>query len=323
MLQILEKRHITIPNRTFAIRALENFSYYGLINGYKNTFLQIAGTDDFIPGTTFDELYTLHIIDTSLNNILLKYILFLEKTLKSRISYRIAEKYGVFTDWSDATCNNPNDYLFRGFYSNSNGNRINTLKSLKNCIITPKKNPSLIHYKKHHNHIPPWILTTNISYGLALQWYTILKSTDKNSICDSFISPGLLTPEENKEFIKKAFELAKEYRNKIAHGNRTFSIISLPQLPKKQLFALSYNFVSEEEYNKKMGQNDTLAIILTLVIMLNDQFLISNLITDLLTLFQPYINAGTKIDGKGILEILGFPENLFDRLKSLMQRKFT
>lgn len=323
MLRILEDRHIVIADRDFAIRILENFSYYGLINGYKNTFLQALDTDDFAPGTTFEELYTLHIIDTSLNSILLKHILFLERALKSRISYRISEKYGVFTDWNDATCSKPDDYLFKGFYSNSNGNRVNTLRSLKDCIKTPKKNPSLIHYKAHHNHIPPWILTTNISYGLTLQWYSILKAEDKDAICDSFISPGLLSQEEAKEFIKKAFDLAKEYRNKIAHGNRTFSIISLPQLPKKQLLSLSYNFVSEREYNEKMGQDDTLAVILALIIMLNDPYLVSNFVTDLSTLLMPYISNDIKISGKSILEILGFPEDLFHRLELLVKKKFT
>lgn len=323
MIQILEDRHITIPDKNLAIRALENFSYYGLINGYKNTFLQLPGSDDFVPGTTFEQLYTLHIIDTGLNNIIFKYILFLESALKSRLSYLVAENYGVFTDWKDMNCTNPSDYLCKNHYTNSNGNRINTLKSLKECLNEPQKNPSIIHYKKHKNHIPPWILTTNVPYGLAIQWYSILRGVDKDNVCNSFISPGLLSPDQTKEFIKKAFDLTKEYRNKIAHGNRTFSIISLPQLPKQQLLSLTYNFVSSSEYDSKMGQDDTLAVLLTLIIMLNDPYVVSNLITELNTLFAPYIDANTQINGMSILEIMGFPTDLFTRLQSLYSRKFT
>lgn len=323
MIQILESRHIEIEDKNLAIRALENFSYYGLINGYKDTFLQIPGSDNFVPGTTFGQLYTLHIIDTGLNSILLKYILFLERALKSRISYCVAEKYGVYTDWDDMTCNNPADYLCKKNYSNSNNSRINTLLSLKYCIKEPKKNPSILHYKATKNHIPPWILTTNVPYGLAIKWYSILRGTDKDSICDSFIAPGILAPDQTKEFIKKAFDLTKEYRNKIAHGNRTFSIISLPELPKQQLLTLTYNFVSSIEYDVKMGQNDTLAVVLTLIVMLNDPYVVSNLISELTALLTPYINAGTQINGKDILEILGFPEDFFTRLESLYKRKFT
>lgn len=66
LIEIMESRHIEIQNKNFAIQALQNFSYYGIVNGYKNSFLQIPGTDNFIPGTKFEELYTLHIIDSSL-----------------------------------------------------------------------------------------------------------------------------------------------------------------------------------------------------------------------------------------------------------------
>lgn len=322
MIQILEDRHITIKDKDLAIGALENFSYYGLINGYKDTFLQVPGSDDFITGTTFEQLYTLHIIDTALNSILLRYILFLERALKSRLSYLVSDNYGVYTDWQDATCNNTADYLCKNYYSNSNGNRINTLKSLKDCIKEPKKNPSIIHYRDNKNHIPPWILTTNVPYGLAIQWYSILRGTDKDTICDSFITPGLLAPDQTKEFVKKAFDLTKEYRNKIAHGNRTFSIISLPQLPKHQLLSLTYNFVSSMEYDSKMGQDDTLAVLLALIVMLNDSYLVSNLITELTALLSPYVEANTQINGKSILEIFGFPTDFFTRLQILYNNKF-
>jgi abortive infection bacteriophage resistance protein len=108
----MEERHISVPDKEFAIQVLQNYSYYGIINGYKNTFLQVPNSDSFIPGTNFNELYTLHIIDTSLNNIIFKYILFLEKALKSRISYLVAQKYGVYTNPLDLRCLEENDYLY-------------------------------------------------------------------------------------------------------------------------------------------------------------------------------------------------------------------
>jgi hypothetical protein len=140
-------------------------------------------------------------------------------------------------------------------------------------------------------------------------------------ICNSFISPGLFTESEAKEFVKKALDLTKEYRNKIAHGNRTFSILNLPQLPKKQLLLLTYNAITEKEYNKKMGQNDTLAVLLALIIMLNDQYIISNFIAELQAVLIPYEN--TLFNGNTVLELLGFPNNLFERLEKLMHQKYT
>lgn len=320
MINLLEERNIIIKNRAFAENALKNFSYYGLINGYKNTFLQDSDSDCFRKGTKFEELYTLHIIDSSLNALLFKYILYLEKSLKSRISYRVSEKYGVYTDESDLSSSNPNDYLCRRYYSNSTGRRVNILKSLKQCISQTRNNPSMIHYINEKNHVPAWILTTNISYGLTIEWYGILKNDDKADICNSFIPSGLLTENETKEFVKKALDLTKEYRNKIAHGNRTFSILNLPQLPKKQLLTLTYNSISDNEYNAKIGQNDTLGVLFTIIIMLNDPYLVTNFVSELRILLLPY--RDTLFNGKTVFELLGFPNNLFERLTKLLHQKF-
>lgn len=321
LIEIMESRHIIIDDKEFALHALQNFSYYGIVNGYKNTFLQVPGTDDFIEGTNFKELYTLHIIDTSLNNIIFKYILFLEKALKSRLSYLIAQKYGVFTDQNDNSFKNNSDYLYYKNYTNHGKRRINILRSLHEAIVHPRENPMMLHYINKKNHIPPWILTTNISYGLCIEWYNILRAEDKNYICSSFLSSGLCAEEESKEFLRKCFEITKEYRNKIAHGNRTFSISSLPQLPKKQLLALTFNTVSEQEYDNKLGQDDTMAVLLALFTLLNDQYLLSNMVDEIAQILFPYNE--TTFNGKTVYEIFELPNNVIDRLVALGQRKFS
>lgn len=321
LIEIMRSRHIEVNNKEFAILAMQNFSYYGIVNGYKNTFLQVPGTDCFIPGTQFEELYTLHIIDTALNNILFKYILYLEKALKSRLSYLISQKYGVYTDWNDFTCSNSSDYLYKNYYSNSNNRRSNILRSLKEQVLYTHKNPSMEHYKQNKNHIPAWILTTNITYGLAIEWYNILKSDDKKAICNSFITSFSLSDVEIKEFVRKTFDLTKEYRNKIAHGNRTFSVLPLPQLPKKQLLTLTYNTVSEEEYNNGMGQTNTMAVLLSLVTMLPDPYLFKNLFADLINLIETYRDK--HFNQRTVFEVLGFPNDLFSRLLELYKKKYT
>ena len=69
MIELMESRNIIIEDKEFAMTVLQNLSYYGLINAYKNTFLQIPNSDNFIVGTKFEELYTLHLLDISLNSI--------------------------------------------------------------------------------------------------------------------------------------------------------------------------------------------------------------------------------------------------------------
>lgn len=321
MVDLLEKRKIQIDDRAFAISALQNFSYYSLVNGYKDTFLQLPGTDNFIPGTKFEELYTLHIIDVNLNNVLFKYILYVEQALKSRISYLVSESFGVFTDIHDHSNNNPDDYLYERNYSNSTNKRSNILRKIKECAQQPREHPSLTHYIHTKNHLPAWILTYNIPFGLTIEWYSILKQDDKNTICSQFLNNDNLTIEQRKEFFVQGLKLLREYRNKIAHGNRTFSIMSLPILPKVATLCYSYNQLSNTEYRQGCGQCDLFAVFLVILTLLNDNYLLSNFHLDCTYVFSPY--SSLQFNGKTIFEVFGLPNNIIERMQNIIEQKFT
>lgn len=316
MISLMEERNIIINDKEFAKKALSNLSYYGLINGYKNTFLRVEGTDDFIEGTKFEELYTINQLDVSLNNIIFKYILYLEHSLKSKVSYIVSKSFGVYTDPDDLTCSNHDDYLCRNNYSTSTGKRNNIVRSLKNCLIENHHNNIIEHYMNTKNHVPPWILTYNVPFGLTIEWYSILKKDEKSYVCNAFLSSDVLSIEDRKEFLRQALLLAREYRNKIAHGNRTFNICGLPVLPKKQLLELSHYAVSSEEYNKGLGQCDLLSILLLLVILLNDKYLCANLLTDLTSLFIPYEQH--LFNNKNIYEVFNLPDDVLIRVNNLI-----
>lgn len=320
MIALMEERNIIINDKEFAKNALSNLSYYSLINGYKNTFLRLKGTDDFIEGTRFEELYTINQLDVSLNNIIFKYILYLERSLKSKVSYIVSQSFGVYTDQTDLTCANPSDYLYYKNYSTSTGKRNTIVRKLKNCIIENHHNNIIEHYINTKNHIPPWILTYNVPFGLAIEWYSILKDREKSYVCNMFISSGILSIEEQKEFLRQALLLAREYRNKIAHGNRTFNVSGLPVLPKKQLLELSHYTVSSEEYNNGMSQCDLLSILFLLIILLNDKYLSANLLTDLNSLFKPYEKQ--LFNNKSIYEVFNLPNNVFMRINNLINYKY-
>lgn len=316
MIALMESRNIIVDDKEFAKKALSNLSYYGLINGYKNTFLRITGTDDFIEGTKFEELYTINQLDVSLNNIIFKYILYLEHSLKSKVSYIVSSSFGVYTEPSDLNCTNPNDYLCRNNYSTSTGKRNDIVKQLKKCLIDNHHNNIIEHYTNTKNHVPPWILTYNVPFGLAIEWYSILKNEEKSYVCNAFISSCALSIEQRKEFLRQALLLAREYRNKIAHGNRTFNISGLPVLPKMQLLELSHYAVTSEEYNNGLAQCDLLSILFLLIILLNDKYLCANLLSDLTLLFAPYEQH--LFNRKNIYEIFNLPNDVLVRVNNLI-----
>ena len=69
-----------------------------------------------------------------------------------------------------------------------------------------------------------------------------------------------------------------------------------------------------------MGQNDTFAVLLALIIMLSDKYLVSNLRSELSNTLSPYANV--LFNNQNILDIFGFPSDLFQRLDKLITRKF-
>lgn len=320
-IEILKSRNVEIDDYDFARQVLGSLSYYTIINGYKNTFLSVVGTDNFVEGTNFNQLYTLHTIDTDLNNVILKNILFVERYLKTRLSYLVAEKYGVYTDTNDLNNINPNDYLYRNNYSSTGTGRNNILKTIKESLSSNRINESVAHYANSKNHIPPWILVTNIPFGLTIKWYNILKSDDKDRICSEFIPTDALSIPDKKEFISVAFSLLREYRNKIAHSNRTFNVSGLPVLPKRQLLALSFNELSSTEYNKNFGKSDLFGVILACFILIDNRYILTHFLRDLIYILDPYEDI--RMNKKSILEIFGLPEDLFERLERLYTKKFT
>ncbi len=309
-ISIMQSRNILISDVSFTKNALSDISYYTLINGYKSVFPM--DNDKFIYPVKFDELYMLYYIDNSLNNILLKYIIHIERSLKTKIAYRISQKYGVMTDLNDLSNTNEDDYLFRDNYL-GNKFRNNVLESIKNRI-KDSKNLSVQHYRKNHNHLPCWILMNDIPFGLSIKFYQILKSDDKEYICNEFITSDILTIEEKKEFLTNSLNILKEYRNGIAHGNKIFSSTIKQQLPKRSVLKLSNGCVSLSDYKNGIGKNDLFAVIIIIIFLTRDSTkdFFFNEINSFLLNYGRY-----DYNGKNLYELLSLPNNLINRLMKL------
>lgn len=87
---ILKSRNVYIKNEEIVKQCLTDISYYSLINGYKDLFdSDINGK--FSYPVPFTDFYFLYNFDRDINSILLKYIIMVERALKSNITYRISE----------------------------------------------------------------------------------------------------------------------------------------------------------------------------------------------------------------------------------------
>lgn len=311
LLDILESRNVIISDKSFAKQCLSDISYYNLINGYKDLFS--LNNDQFLSPVPFHEFYMLYTFDTFLNNIFFKYIIMIEKALKSKLSYIVSENYGVETTLSNLDLANPDDYLCKENYQNT-AKRNNILKKIKKTTFE-SKNESIIHYKTNHNHIPCWILTNGIPFGLAIEWYRILKPNEKDYICNQLLQTNNLTLEEKKEFLINSLIILRKYRNNIAHGNKIFINSISEELPKKQVLTLTNGLISNSDYIQGIGKNDIFAVIIIIYFLINKNYR-TTFIVEVIGTFSMF-KKNYFSSNKTLLEMLALPNDFIDKLNQL------
>ena len=92
--EILKSKGLTINNEEEAKKILLRENYF-FLSGYRLLFMQSPSTKNFIPNTTFEELYALFQFDRHIRNIIFKNILIIENNIKSVTSYILSARYGI------------------------------------------------------------------------------------------------------------------------------------------------------------------------------------------------------------------------------------
>lgn len=217
-IQQLKDRGLVISDDDKVKQYLLTQNYYNIINGY-GCFFPKNG-ENYIAGTSFDEIAKLYIFEKDIKRSLLQGILDMEAHLKSIFAYRFAEEYP----------SSPYAYLDVNCYDSSNIlNSINTISRLSKKI-SDNRNPkngrynSISHYLKKHNGVPIWVLVNYIEFG-ELRFMLQNSSTKlQNAVAKdfySFITSHLnctvpFTPEVMMSFISNIHNI----RNICAHNNR-------------------------------------------------------------------------------------------------------
>nr|WP_072537039.1 Abi family protein [Anaerococcus mediterraneensis] len=307
-IEILDSRKLIIDNQAFAQAALFTYSYYDLINGYKEVFMI---DDEFRPNTTIEDLYLFAKFDRSLQNILFQYSVIVETSFKTALAYVLSEKYGEFQE----------DYLNIKNFNQFNKKELDQLKSTLNDIrkaYTPSHNNWINeptwHYVKTKNHVPAWILFKNISFDLSTKLYSHLKSKDKEDVCNIMLDLTIST-EKQKEFLNNSLNIIRRFRNIIAHNlkfitykDNTYKITksNLENDTHEQLFLES-----------KTSYNNAYSMIICLNSIVKDPSLKFEMNLSILQLIDRYrlINPKIIID---YFNITGIPHDYEERIKNIL-----
>ena len=93
------EKNLIINNEDFADEVIRKLSYYDLVNGSKEVFINKCpdGKEIFKENTTIEDLYNFHIINDEFQNIIVRRLFMVETLFKNELAYILAREFGVDT----------------------------------------------------------------------------------------------------------------------------------------------------------------------------------------------------------------------------------
>ena len=277
LLNHLLSKGVSVKNKKNALEQFERYTYYSIINTYKEAF---KVNDKYIDGVTFEEIFALYEFDKNLKTIFLKYSLEIEMVIKSLIANIISEKYGV------------KDYLKR-----KNFDEHADIDSIKRIVFdigeeiqqNYGKHSAITHYQDQYGFIPPFVLVKIMTLGQISRYYGLLKQEDRQKVSKYF--------KMSDKLLKQILLNVTLVRNFSAHNNRLYTFHSK--------FFISFKTI-DKSYNNNDKSTNLYMIMRCMELLLDDKKR-----KDFNKQVDKEINKLSKnlkvINIKNILNIMGFP----------------
>jgi abortive infection bacteriophage resistance protein len=250
---------------------------------------------NFIPGTTFEELYAMFVFDRRVRNIFFKNLLIVENNIKSLISYELSRKYG----FKEKDYLNPKNF-------NKDPMKVRQVHDVLNKVkrqirVNGKQHSATMHYITIYGYIPLWILVKVLSFGIVGELFNILDDKDQIDIAGFY--------NLDVETLAIYLSILSNYRNLCAHEDILYDHRTQKVIPDTRYHYLLNIDMTDDEYN--YGKNDLFSVVIIMKQLLTEHE------------FRDFINEiGFELDmleGKtNILPInnfltkIGFPENWRD-----------
>ena len=207
LINYLLSKGVVISNKKDALEKIERYTYYSIVNTYKNIFKDKNG--NYIEDVSFDDIYALFEFDKNLKNIILKYCLEIETVIKSVMANHISKVYGV------------KDYLNTSNWDASINTDIkeNLLKKINNEIEKDYNiHTAVTHYIDKYGFVPPFVLVKILTFGVASSYYGLLKQSDRQAIAKYF--------KRSDKLLKQILKNLTTIRNVAAHSDRLYNYTS-------------------------------------------------------------------------------------------------
>lgn len=285
---------LQIDDEEQAIALLKHYSYFDLISGYKSLFKDKAG--NYKIHTSINDIYALYCFDDEIRAIFLKYILMIEKHIKSLISYSFCDENGEEQQlYLNVTKYN---------YIEKNQDEINDLVSrLKKIIDEPKNYPYVKHQKKKHNNVPLWVMMKALTLGTVSKMYSFLPQKIQFSISKEFdyVHEGMLI---------QMLDLLSRVRNVCAHSERLYDYrYKKGTIDDTDIHRILNISVKKNNYIK--GKNDLFAVVIIFKYLLSENDF-QQFVNKLEATIDHLFDQTKCIESKQLLKCMGFPDNWKD-----------
>ena len=289
--EILQSKGLIINDipETKDILLRENYFF---ISGYRMLFMESQENKKFLPGTTFDELYSMFQFDRHVRNILFKNLLIIENNIKSIMSFHLSSRYGIRED----EYLNPKNFVLDRKRKKQVDDLLRKMK--RQIRINGGQHQATMHYSEKYGYVPMWIAVKVLSFGIVSELFQILKPDDQETVANDFNLA--------KETLEIYLPVLANFRNLCAHEDILFEHKAQRNIPDTKY----HNLLKIPQVNDEYiyGKNDLFAIVLILKQMLRkDDFFL--LMSELEFEIQILSDRLKTIPVEKVFDRMGFPIN--------------
>ena len=295
-------------DKDFEIEILKTFSYYNIINGYKEIFIS---NGIFKNGVTISNIIELSIHEKYFLTTLFKYSTYVEEFFKVKLAYSIGKNNTEYHM----------EYLKDKYYAIPKKRRakfISTVDKIKKSFNT--KDQPTKHYMDNHNHTPPWILFKNVYFNNVIDLFTFLKPSMEKEVLDDYslfanLNVGLNLKSKN---FKKMLTIVRKFRNKIAHNAKVFNYrVELDDeiIHHEIQGILPAYFLSFKDIKNGIGRIDLFAMIFSIIVLLDNKLIRYLFLQELK---NSIIGIKQSIYGNKYLSLANLPLDIEKRIDSMI-----
>lgn len=199
-LGILKGRGCIITDDKKCMQRLSLVNYYRL-TAYFIPFKDTNGS--YKEGTDFENVYNLYEFDRKLRYVLLSALECVEISLRTRLSYLHAHKYGAL-----------------GYLNRENFNSKHKARKFQDIINEAVKRSESLPFIKHHKEkydgkLPIWVVSELFTFGVSSTFYSDLFAKDQKEIAKQY--------KVNYSRLRGYFRCLTDLRNICAHCGRLYA----------------------------------------------------------------------------------------------------